>query len=596
MDVMQTTQPKILNQRYEIEEKIGDGGMAAVYRGRDIRLNRVVAIKVLHAHHASDSNFLQRFNHEAQVAANLRHPSIVDIYDVGKEDRFHYIVMEYVDGSDLKSLILRFRQIPVQQVLQIGSAIADGLDAAHQLGMVHRDVKPQNIMVTHDNTAKITDFGIAKSGLSTAQTETGVTFGTADYISPEQARGQSATAQSDIYALGVTLYEALTGQLPFTGDSAVSVAIQHVSSKPPPIRRHNPNVSPALEQLIMRALAKNPADRPTTAKEFARLLRAQEESEVRDTTPLPARRKPNNNGRTATSISGSIRNLPPKRSTITSPLPSRAGREFGGFLLLMLLLTLAMAVLYVLFTGPFNTLLPTAGSSATPPAEVMATPTLPTTVPTSAPNTTSMVPDLRNQNETNALALAGQAGYNAVVESTLPSDSVPSGLVVAQRPEPGTAPGVDNTIYLILSSGAPQPTIPTTVVGQSIDDASQALTSQGLRVTVIEETSTDVASGAVIRTEPAAGSRINSGDPVRIYASIGANVRVPDVIGLIESDAQQLIQTTGMVLGAVDYQDCEKLGAVCETAAPGTVVSSDPVAGTLVPLDTVINIGVLQVP
>lgn len=596
MDVMQTTQPKILNQRYEIEEKIGDGGMAAVYRGRDIRLNRVVAIKVLHAHHASDSNFLQRFNHEAQVAANLRHPSIVDIYDVGKEDRFHYIVMEFVDGSDLKSLILRFRQIPVQQVLQIGSAIADGLDAAHQLGMVHRDVKPQNIMVTHDNTAKITDFGIAKSGLSTAQTETGVTFGTADYISPEQARGQSATAQSDIYALGVTLYEALTGQLPFTGDSAVSVAIQHVSSKPPPIRRHNPNVSPALEQLIMRALSKNPADRPATAKEFARLLRAQEESEVRDTTPLPARRKPINNGRTATSISGGIRNLPPKRSTITSPLPSRAGREFGGFLLLMLLLTLAMAVLYVLFTGPLNTLLPTAGGSTAPQVEVAATQIPATTAPAVSNITTNVVPDLRNQNETNALELAAQSGYNAVVESSQPSDSVPSGLVVAQRPDPGTPPSADNTIYLVLSSGAQLPTIPTTVVGQSIDEASQALTAQGLRVTVIEETSTDMASGAVIRTEPAAGSSVNRGDAVRLYASIGANVRVPDVIGMGESDAQQLIQNTGMVLGAIDYQDCDKLGALCETTAPGTVVSSDPVAGALVPLETIINLGVRQTP
>ncbi|MBM4413824.1 MAG: serine/threonine protein kinase, partial [Chloroflexi bacterium] len=229
-------QSKILSQRYELEEKIGDGGMAAVYRGRDLRLNRVVAIKILHPHHAADLNFLKRFIHEAQSAANLRHPSIVDIYDEGEEERQHYIVMEFVDGSDLKSMILRYKQLPVQQVLQIAAAIADGLDAAHQLGMVHRDVKPQNILVTHDGTAKITDFGIAKSSLSTAQTDTGVTFGTADYISPEQARGQPATAKSDIYALGVTIYESLTGQLPFTGDTAVAVALQHVGSKPPPIR------------------------------------------------------------------------------------------------------------------------------------------------------------------------------------------------------------------------------------------------------------------------------------------------------------------------------------------------------------------------
>jgi serine/threonine protein kinase/beta-lactam-binding protein with PASTA domain len=591
-------QPKILNQRYEIEEKIGDGGMAAVYRGRDIRLNRVVAIKVLHAHHATDSNFLQRFNHEAQVAANLRHPSIVDIYDVGREDRFHYIVMEFVDGSDLKSLILRYKQLPVQQVLQIGSAIAEGLDAAHQLGMVHRDVKPQNIMVTHDSTAKITDFGIAKSGLSTAQTETGVTFGTADYISPEQARGQSATAQSDIYALGVTIYESLTGQLPFTGDNAVAVAIQHVSSKPPPIRRHNPNVSPALEQLIMRALAKNPADRPSTAKEFARLLRAQEESEVRDTAPLQPRRKPANNGRTSTSISGSIRNMPPKRSTITSPLPSRAGREFGGFLLLMLLLTLAMAVIYLLFMGPLNTLIQQGPSSVVPlnTEAVQSTAAIDTTAPVAPTAVVRNVPDVRGQTEANALVLATQAGFNAVAAPAQSSDTVARGLVIEQRPAPGASDNTDNMLVYVISLGSAGVTIPDTVIGQTVENAKSTLESLGLQVTFVNESSASVEAGSVMRTDPAVGSKITKTDIVRVYVSIGPNASVPVLVGISEAEAIDLITRAGLTYGATDYQDCTKLGDLCDRIQAGTVASSDPAEGTLVPIGTTINIGVRQDP
>ncbi|HWQ15159.1 MAG TPA: protein kinase, partial [Roseiflexaceae bacterium] len=261
-------QLKVLNNRYELEQKIGEGGMARVYRGRDLRLNRRVAIKVLHSHHASDMGFLQRFHHEAQAAANLHHPAIVDVYDVGQDDGVHYIVMEYVEGSDLKSYI-RTGPLPIEEAVAIAAAVAEGLEAAHRLGMVHRDVKPQNIIVGPDGHVKITDFGIAKSALSTAMTETGVTFGTADYISPEQAQGQPATPRSDVYALGVTLFEMLTGRLPFTGDSSIAVAMQHVSAEPPPPRMFNPRITPQLEALVLRALAKRPEDRPASAREFA---------------------------------------------------------------------------------------------------------------------------------------------------------------------------------------------------------------------------------------------------------------------------------------------------------------------------------------
>lgn len=591
-------QPKILSQRYELEEKIGDGGMAAVYRGRDLRLNRVVAIKILHPHHAADLNFRKRFIHEAQSAANLRHPSIVDIYDEGEEERQHYIVMEFVDGSDLKSMILRYKQLPVQQVLQIAAAIADGLDAAHQLGMVHRDVKPQNILVTHDGTAKITDFGIAKSSLSTAQTDTGVTFGTADYISPEQARGQPATAQSDIYALGVTVYEALTGQLPFTGDTAVAVALQHVGSKPPPIRRHNPNVSAALEQLVMRSLAKNPAERPTTAREFANLLRAQEESEVRDTAHQPPHRNPTT-PRSATSISSGMRNMPPLRSP-TTPLPSRDGREFGGFIILLLLLTLVVAVAYLFVVGPFSQITSPNTTDAT--STVTSATDTPANTSDEAATPTAIVqlpgiggiPDIRNQNEQNALSILREAGLEAIPDPSQYSDTVARGLVISQRPDAGTEPPADKKVYYILSMGRNTPSVPADIVGQNTNQGRQALEALGLRVILIEETNADIPVDAIISTDPPANTQVQAGDTIRIYSSIGNNRRVPNVSGISEQDAIKLLTAAQITVANSDYQNCDTLGSICDTIQPGFVVNTNPPVGSLIPTSQEIILVVRQ--
>ncbi len=576
-------QPKILNQRYEIEEKLGDGGMATVYRGRDTRLNRVVAIKVLHAHHANDINFLQRFSHEAQAAANLRHPSIVDIYDVGQEDRQHFIVMELVDGHDLKSIILRKRQLPIQQVLQIGATIAEGLDTAHNLGMVHRDVKPQNILVTHEGTAKITDFGIAKSGLSTAQTETGVTFGTADYISPEQAKGQPATAQSDIYALAVTLYEALTGQLPFTGDSAVAVALQHVSSKPPPIRRHNPNVSPSLEQLILRALSKNPSERPASAREFANLLRTQEESEVRITAPQSVRTGNMRQNPPTGPLNPLMRNLPPKRSTITSPMPTRNGREFGGFIILLMLLTLAVALVYLLLMGPFK------GLMGVPAADVpnVTAKSLQTAVITGSQTT---VPDFLNYDEASVIEAATTMGMTVVADPAEYANDIPAGMVMRQQPLANSPIPTDKTVHYVLSLGRSALSIPADINGKPSIVVQDQFAQLGLRTILIEETNATVAADALIRSDPAAGAPIQLGDTVRLYISLGNKRRVPDVTGTTEPDAQAIIRGSRFTVGTSVYQGCDVLGTICDTIDPGVVVSTDPAMGSLVADGTTVTL------
>ncbi|WP_322494680.1 protein kinase domain-containing protein, partial [Chloroflexus sp.] len=270
-------QPQLLDGRYQIERLLGEGGMARIYLGRDLRLNRPVAIKIPHPHLMTDPDFLARFRHEAHAAAMVSHPNLVDVYDVGQDGNQHYIVMEYVAGSTLKQLINREAPFAIPRAVRIGEQIARGLHAAHRAGLIHRDIKPQNIIVTDDGQVRITDFGVAKSHLSTAMTETGITLGTVDYIAPEQAQGRPATPQSDIYALGVVLYEMLTGRLPFTGDTPVAVAMKHISEPPPPPRQYNPHIPAALEAIILRALAKDPALRQRSALELAEELRSYEQ-------------------------------------------------------------------------------------------------------------------------------------------------------------------------------------------------------------------------------------------------------------------------------------------------------------------------------
>lgn len=265
---------QVLNNRYEIESPIGQGGMASVYRARDLRLGRSVAVKILHQRYANDDEFVQRFDHEAMSAASLSaHPHIVDVYDVGEHGNTHYIVMGLIEGEDLKWLIDREAPMQINRALQIVEQVADALGFAHRQGFIHRDIKPQNILIDRNGQAHITDFGIAKSKLSTAVTQAGMTYGTADYISPEQAQGLDVQPQSDIYSLGMVLYEMLTGQLPFKGDTPMAVAIQHIQSTPVAPRQLNAAIPPALETIILQALSKDPRERPDSAQTFAMQLR-----------------------------------------------------------------------------------------------------------------------------------------------------------------------------------------------------------------------------------------------------------------------------------------------------------------------------------
>ncbi|WP_040948595.1 Stk1 family PASTA domain-containing Ser/Thr kinase, partial [Gorillibacterium massiliense] len=257
-----------LSGRYEIIEIIGGGGMALVYRARDILLNRIVAVKVLRPQFVHDEEFIQRFRREGQSAAALSHPNIVSIYDVGQRGDIHFIVMEYVEGTTLNDLIKERAPLQVEEAVNIASQICDALDHAHSNQIIHRDIKPHNILIGRNGRVKVTDFGIARAGASSSITQTGSVVGSVHYFSPEHAKGTLAGAKSDLYSLGIVLYQMLTGKLPFSGESPVSVALKHLQENVPEPRKVNPLIPQSVENVILKAMRKNPDNRYQSAREM----------------------------------------------------------------------------------------------------------------------------------------------------------------------------------------------------------------------------------------------------------------------------------------------------------------------------------------
>src|SRR5438067_9322725 len=283
----------VLADRYELEELVGTGGMSSVFRAHDRLLDRKVALKVLHEQYTKDADYVERFRHEARSVAALSHPNIVTVIDRGEHEGRQFIVFEYVDGENLKRMIERRGPAPVTTALELAIQIARGLSFAHQQGLVHRDVKPQNVLLNGDGQAKVTDFGISRSlDVQHGMTQTGTVLGTSDYIAPEQAQGQRVDEHTDVYSLGVVLYELLTNEVPYPGENFVAVAMRHINEPPPPIRDKRPDVSPRVEAAVQRAMAKDPADRFPTMADFCHELEACL-AEVQGSvvsTPIPRRR------------------------------------------------------------------------------------------------------------------------------------------------------------------------------------------------------------------------------------------------------------------------------------------------------------------
>ncbi len=574
-------QPTILNQRYQIEAKIGEGGMAVVYRGRDLRLNRQVAIKVLRPHYSDDADFLSRFQHEAQAAAILNHPYVVKVYDVGQAEHSHYIVMEYVDGENLKTIINRDAPLAVPYAVAIAEAVAYGLEEAHQLGLIHRDIKPQNILVTSDGHVRIADFGIAKSHLSTSRTQAGMTFGTADYLSPEQARGQVATPQSDLYALGVTLFEMLTGRLPFVGNGAMSVVMQHISTEPPRLRQFNPLVPPQLEALVLRAMAKDPHHRPVSARAFAQQLQkyrgvAEQQTIV---SPAPAdyrdyrmRVQVAPSGRsTPISIPAGTAaptihrpSLPPARSVSTRP-PQSKGHGYGcGIALIgLLLLVWIMGVGAVFALQIGRQLQPTA---------VVVLPE-PTASPSPAPSSTALLPA-----PTAPLTL-GEVATRVPSSTSLPPDLAPTPLPT-EVIEPSKMPPLEPS-PLPTVTPVPLAQVPS-IIGLS-EAQARTLLEQADLIPVFVDAIFDatIPRGFVVSQSSQPGSTLAVRSEVRYVLSQGPElVQLPNLVSVPVGAALSELQGRGLQVETV-YRP--------HALVPrDAVIAQEPVAGAAVePGDTV---------
>ena len=546
--------------RYEVRSLIGRGGMAEVHLGFDTRLSRVIAIKMLRRDLALDSIFQARFRREAQSAASLNHPNIVAVYDTGEEMiedaqgraiSIPFIVMEYVEGHTVKELISDGMPVPINEAIEIVGGVLQALEYSHAAHLVHRDIKPGNIMLTNDGKVKVMDFGIARA-LTDSQatmTQTNAVVGTAQYLSPEQARGESVDARSDLYSTGVVLFELLTGRPPFKGDSAVAVAYQHVGQMPPVPSSITADIPDALDRVVMKALAKDRDQRYASADAMlADLMRVSRglgvsapetsvwmgqtprQDQTAATIPLSAAASP---------TSTVIANPPGQGQGPQGPAPTPANgankedearARNRRAMLIGSLIALALLVI---------------GSSVYALANWKSKPA------------TAAVPNVVGYTQAEAKAQVESAGFTwAIAADRVASDSVAEGSVVSTNPPGGEQAGEGSTITATLSSGPDSVAVPDSLVGMSPDDAKRAVEAVGLKWEVSSDrvASDEVGEGKVAKVNPSSASKVKAGSTVHGYLSSGPDtVTVADLAGMKQKIARSALEKVGLKLWTVNF-------------------------------------------
>ena len=548
MSPMET--PTNLTERYQLTTHLARGGMADVYQGTDSLLDRRVAIKILHSQFSLDEAFVKRFRKEAQAAANLTHPNIVGIYDWGQLDSTYFIVMELVDGRSLREVLKSSGPLLPRRAVEISSEVAAALSVAHRSGLVHRDVKPGNILLAPDGTVKVTDFGIARAWNDSQElTKTGAVMGTATYFSPEQAQGLPADERSDIYSLGIVLFEMLTGRTPFRGDSPVAVAYQHVSQAAVAPSTINPDVSPELDALVLKALSKRPEDRYQTAEalraDLWRLLQG-EKPLVATGAPTTAGVRDDGATRMIPTPSPPPATVPPDEiyRQLEPPPSSNLAFVFGTFALL--------AVLAVLVYLVFNTL--NEGTTATPVDQIVT------------------VPNVAGQTETEGLLILQRANLIATPRGEA-SDDVEPGIVIRTEPAAGSQVPADTEVTLFFSAGSDRFPVPRVeLLEQSA--AEDLIKAQGFTVgTVDRETNDEIPVGNVISQDPAPGTNLPEGSPVNLVVSSGPEFVTWEALeGLTEPEALAVLEGLGLEVDPVREFN--------EEIEEGLVVTTDPEPGT----------------
>ena len=546
----------VVDARYRVEYLLGSGGMADVYCATDLQLGRTVALKLLYRRFAQDDEFVERFRREASAAAGLQHQHIVSVYDRGEWDGTYYIAMEHLTGSSLKAVVNERGPLHAAEAIDLTIQILRAARFAHRRGVIHRDFKPHNVLVDEEGRATVTDFGIARAGAS-EMTQTGSIMGTAQYLSPEQAQGHVVDAPSDLYSIGVVLYELLTGRVPFEGDSAVAIALKQISEAPLPPSTLNPAVSPALDAVVMRALEKDPEHRFASAEEFIVALEG-----VRDGTLTAAHFPPTG----ATQIA-----RPPQRSprAVAPPpyVPASAtyaqppmgdqydggtGRAWWGWALAALVAAAVVIAALVLRGGAQVTVPGVVGKTA-----VMARAAL---------TAKGFSPDTRTQ----------------------ASATVRKGLVISQSPGGGAKADKGAVVRLVISDGQGTVAVPH-VADLPERQARNALKARKFRVSVTREASDSIAAGIALGTNPQEGTKLAPGANVTLVVSSGTDqVEVPDVVGDSADSAEKALTALGFTVTRTPKEDAK--------ADPGTVLSQDPAPKTKAGKGSTINLVVATAP
>jgi serine/threonine-protein kinase len=547
----------IIDGRYRVISRLGSGGMADVYLAHDQLLGREVAVKVLHHHFAEDQEFVERFRREASSAAALSHPNIVGIFDRGEWNGTYYIAMEYVAGRSLKTIVRETGPLEPVMAIDIVVQILRAAQFAHKRGVIHRDLKPHNVIIDEEGRARVTDFGIARAGASD-MTLTGSIMGTAQYLSPEQAQGYTVSGASDLYSVGVILYELLTGMVPFEGETAVAIAFKQVSAVPRPPGELNPALPPSLDAVVLRSLAKDPSQRFADAGELIVALLAEREA-------LPAF-----SAAAASAVARPPAYPAPEATPATGLLMAPADGFVEGY-------------------GPpeeepgggRRALLWALGAALLAGLVVLAIVLLSSTKSVS-------VPAVTGQSEQAAGSALREAGL-IPMPSLAPSTTVATGLVIAQTPSPGAVVKQGSHVRIVVSGGpASAPLIG--VEGLTGAQALARLRKAGFRPTTRAQSSASVPSGRVIGTEPSAGTELQVGSHVTVLVSSGPEaVHVPDVAGQSQSAAEATLTNAGLTLGSVSQQ-------VSATQSPGTVLSQSPATGNSLPAGGKVNLTVAKAP
>lgn len=596
--------------RYEIIAKIGSGGMADVYKAKDHVLNRLVAIKVLKQEYSTDATFVKKFRVEAQSAAGLSHPNIVSVYDVGEDDGVYFIVMELVQGITLKNYIDMKGKLDIREALNISVQIASGLSAAHENRIIHRDIKPQNIIMSRDGKVKVTDFGIAKVADSTTVTTTAA--GTVHYISPEQARGGYSDERSDIYSLGITMYEMVTGRVPFEGETNVAVALMHIQSEMVPPRKLEPSIPVSFEKIILKCTQKKPERRYASAKELIADLRkvlthpdgeyvvipgavpegrtiVMKDNDIDSLKTASLHRSLSDvteetlNGMTEEDEEQPVQQPVQKSDSRKRPAKKSDPEEdddfdndeedddevnpalnkvmmvlgIGGFIILAVIIFFIIGHAAGFFGGSHN--------KKESDTQSVSTESVSETAPASSNAEVVIVPDLSNKTETEAKAALNKLRLGVSVQKGS-SDDVPEGQVYDQSPAAGVKTDVHTQVTIYISTGKETFKLDD-VTGMDYDQAQSQLENDGLKVSLEFEYSDSVDKNEVIRTSPESGSQVAEGDTVTIVASKGKEtkyVTVPYVIGYDLDTAISMIKDAGLTYDgkSSDYSDSVSKGEV----------------------------------